>query len=141
MNNKRIKEDISTCFKNGLWEKYEMKIEDLNNWKYSGGDKGRHKNYWKLVFGKLELPEKEDKCVCGHKIKENCYITNKENTELIVIGNCCIKRFMKNSGKTCEECGKPHKNRLVNKCNDCRGCLRCGKECSPYKYCTECFKI
>ena len=143
MNNKRVKEDISDKFKKGLWEKYEMTIPDLNYWKYCGGDGGknnRHLNYWKLNFGNVDTPLNEERCVCNHKIKENCYITDKENKELLILGNCCIKRFIKKSGRTCENCGKFHKNIKINKCNNCRGCLKCGGETSiSYKYCSSCF--
>ena len=116
MNTKRVKETITTQFKNGLWEKYEMKMEDLDNWQYCGGDgsgKKSHYKYWKLNFGDYQLPEHENNCVCGHYIKENCYITDKTKKELIILGNCCIKKFMKNSGRTCEDCGKPHRNKKI----------------------------
>jgi hypothetical protein len=45
------------------------------------------------------------------------------------LGNSCIKRFIKKSGRTCETCGEPHKNRKVNMCNKCRPTIKsyCGR--------------
>jgi hypothetical protein len=119
--------NIQKRFMKGL-EKYGLTIEEVrNNWYYSGGNMGSHLNYFKLKYKQAPFYEEEDECVCGHSIKENCYITNDE--EVLILGNCCIKRFMpKNkSGRTCERCKNPHKNRVVNLCNECR-----------YKYCKDC---
>ena len=74
---------------------------------------------------------------------ENCYIADKNNENVIVIGNCCIKSFLSEdkSGRTCEKCGSPHKNRVCNRCNSCRSgiCDRCGKEIDKkYKLCHPC---
>lgn len=94
---------------------------DLYRFRYAGGKKaGRHLNYWKIAVRK-ELPDTQFKCVCGHKIRENCYITDEEG-KLHVVGNCCIKRWLpkENSGRTCEKCKAPHKNRKVNLCKKCR---------------------
>ena len=88
----------------------------------------------------LEFPEHQERCVCGHKIKENCYITKDDS--LLVLGNCCIKKFLPNSGRTCENCDKPHRNRKVNRCNSCRigVCDDCNTKCNPdYKTCYNCY--
>ncbi len=116
-------------------------IEDLQSFNYCGGDKERHLKYFKLKYGDNILPlDHEEHCICGHKIEENCYITNDIN--ILVIGNCCIKKFIKNSGRTCEICKQPHKNRKVNRCNNCRigVCDECENECNiKYKLCYNCF--
>lgn len=108
------------------------------NYKYCGGDKCPHYNYFKLCFSKTtKLPNHKIQCVCGHDIKENCYITeNNDYNKIVVIGNCCIKKFIENKNRTCENCGKTHKNRTVNLCNDCKSLSKCDKcnSCLPTNY-------
>ena len=143
-----------------------MTIEDLDDWKYCGGNLGRHYNYWVLQYGNTPLPEEEIECVCYHPIKEQCYITNGE--ELLVLGNCCIQKFVAKCTRTCERCGDPHKNRIINRCNNCRDkgfckncktkidekytlcytckntseCIQCGDHCNPrFKMCYSCYKF
>jgi hypothetical protein len=134
---------LTNKFIEGL-KKYEMSYEDIieSKWEYCGGNRGSHLNYFKLRYPKGNIPDSVDECVCGHKISENCYIT--DGNEILVMGNCCIKKFIKKSGRTCEKCGNPHKNRVVNKCNDCRSgfCDDCGKECNEYyKKCYKCLYV
>jgi len=134
--------ELTKQFIKGLKE-YNLTPEDMINWRYCGGRNGqqRHANYYKMACPNDDLPDLVDRCICGHKITENCYITNEY--EIIILGNCCIKRFLpdENSGRTCEVCKKPHKNRKNNRCNDCRVglCNECGKECGDYKTCAKCF--
>jgi hypothetical protein len=133
--------ELTEKFINGL-KKYNLTYEDIvsNKWKYCGGRKGRHQNYFHLCHGKdRAFPELQNECVCGHHIKENCFIT--DGKQMLVLGNCCIKKFVPKSARSCEVCGKPHKNRKVNKCNDCRAgtCYKCSEGCNPsYKYCFSC---
>jgi hypothetical protein len=114
------------------------------NYKYSGGDYDSHLNYYKLIFNNnMPSIQKTTQCVCKVKIVHNCYITkNNDIDTIIVIGNCCIKRFMKHTGRTCDECDEPHKNRLMNKCNDCKkkyNICECGKIINKkYKSCFTC---
>lgn len=127
-------------FLRGLME-YNMTLEDIekSGWKYCGGSRGRHMNYWKTCYGNMPLPKHEEHCVCNHKITENCYIT--DGKEILVLGMCCIKRFIPKSTRTCEKCGEPHKNRVVNRCNECRlgVCDGCGTEIDEwYKKCLPC---
>ena len=35
----------------------------------------------------------ETHCICGHPIMERCLVKNKNNGIVLVIGNCCIKKF------------------------------------------------
>lgn len=133
--------NIGKRFINGLKE-YNLTKDEIINWKYCGGNKGRHYKYFKLSCPNDDLPECTNECVCKHYIEENCYITNGE--EILVLGNCCIKRFISKSGRTCELCDEPHQNRIVNRCNDCRVgvCDKCSKECNPkYKLCFQCYFI
>lgn len=111
--------NISRRFCNGL-KKYGITLETLReNWKYAGGESGRHLNYYKIACKDEDIPEHEDRCICGHRIKENCYIT--DGNYILTLGNCCIKRFLPNAcSRTCERCGKAHRNRKDNKCVSCR---------------------
>ena len=133
---------LTKKFIKGLME-YNLSIEEIQNgdWKYCGGDKGRHLNYFKLTCPEDDLPGWTNECVCSHAIVENCYITDGDN--ILILGNCCIKKFMPEglSGRTCSLCDAPHKNRIVDRCNDCREglCDGCGKTInSNYKKCWQC---
>jgi hypothetical protein len=45
------------------------------------------------------------------------------------------------SGRNCDDCGGPHQNRNVNRCNGCRigKCDCCGCACKPqYRVCYQC---
>jgi len=131
---------LSTRFIKGLRE-YNITSKEIKDgeWSYCGGDTGRHLNYFKLCKKNTEHPSYTDKCVCGHQITENCFITN--GARIIVLGNCCIKRFIPKSTRTCEECGEPHRNRIVNRCNECRIglCDGCDRDIdSKYKKCYAC---
>lgn len=123
-------------------ENYNLTYDDIikSGWKYCGGRNGSHLNYFKLCCKNDDLPCQVDECVCGHYIKENCYIT--DGKRILVLGNCCIKKFIPKSSRTCQLCGEPHKNRIVNRCNTCRKglCDECGETCSMlYKKCYNCY--
>lgn len=118
----------------------------MKTWKYCGGisylDKdgeiknNSHTNYFPF-FKKLQhlVPRPPlEKCLCNQKIEQNCFITNSEEDRLLVVGSCCIKRFVVNCSRTCGYCLKPHRNRTNNLCNECREyggfCYKC---CCFYK--------
>lgn len=106
----------------------------FEHWVFAGGGDGvdenddhvifnkSYYNYW-LMFHKnhphLEKPLTVDRCGCDTKIRVNCYVWNKINDELAVVGSCCIKRFISSLERRCDKCGKVHKNRKHNFCNDC----------------------
>jgi len=139
------KDKMSARFLTGL-KQYNLTYEEIvnSNWRYVGGDGGEvarnlfmngtyfqikkedskynrcHLNYWILCFPNEELPDYTDRCVCDHPIIENCYISNKDDSEILVLGNCCIERFIPLKGRTCKLCTASHKNRKVNLCNECR---------------------
>lgn len=123
---------ISQRFINGL-EEYNLTYDEVKDWKYCGGQgedsltleeqlvHKKHRSriaYFRLCFPNRELPPYKYECICGHDIKDNCFITN--GTDILVIGNCCNKRFIKNCNKTCERCTATHRNRKNNLCNNCR---------------------
>ena len=115
--------ELTNKFKKGL-ARFDLTMEDMNNWKYCGGNRGRHLNYWKMTCNDgEELPEHTNECICSHRIQENCYISDGD--EILILGNCCIKKFIPNSSRTCEICSEPHKNRSVNRCGTpTSGCRR-----------------
>jgi hypothetical protein len=118
--------NISGRLAKGL-QNYDLSLDEIKNgsWFYCGGDSGKHLSYWllrnatKRALKKKEwsMPPHEDHCACGHFIEKNCYISNKK--QILVIGNCCIKKFLKAKERTCELCGNEHKNRRWNLCNNC----------------------
>ena len=113
---------LNKRFMKGL-EEYGLTLEDIekSGWKYCGGKSRHHRNYFKLIYGKdAEYPTHSTRCVCGHFIEENCYITNGE--EILILGNVCIKKFLNSdkAGRTCEKCDAPHQNSKDNFCNKCR---------------------
>jgi len=111
--------ELTERFIKGL-QNYNLTYDEIvnGNWKYCGGRTGSHLNYFKISCKDDDLPEQVNECVCGHAISENCYITDGES--ILVLGNCCIKKFIPKSSRTCENCEAPHKNRTVNRCNKCR---------------------
>ena len=132
--------ELTDKFIKGL-QGYSLTYDDIknSNWKYCGGRRGCHLNYFKMCCAEDDLPDLVNECVCGHHIEENCYITDGE--QILVLGNCCIKKFITKSSRTCEKCEEPHKNRIVNRCNDCRKgvCDGCSKKCDEfYKKCYNC---
>lgn len=84
------------------------------------------KREWEQTFKNKERPTHVNHCLCNHYIEDNRYIKHfKNNDTILILGSCCIKRFMKYCSKMCEICDKPHKNRKDNKCNKCRNKAIC----------------
>jgi hypothetical protein len=144
---------LTEKFMKGL-EEYGMDYEDVKDWIYCGGNYEAHEHYYHLVFPKSKkLPEFSSECVCGHKIEKNCYICDDKKSKILVLGMCCIKKFINNWSRTCEDCKQPHKNRIINKCNDCRikKCIKCNNKNTNKNHdicknclighCSVCYKI
>tara|TARA_B110000503_G_scaffold140409_1_gene231250 strand:- start:272 stop:805 length:534 start_codon:yes stop_codon:yes gene_type:complete len=144
-----------------------------NGWKYGGGNLLRvypehehnlhydleetsHSIYFRTLcreifpwtpeeFWETTAYPQKNKCVCGHFIKENCFIYKKllnGNFIFKVVGNSCIKKLQLD-GKRCSICNEKHKNRKDNYCNTCRKewlCPHCGdkKGSKHYKMCRKC---
>ena len=88
---------------------------------YCGGSgRTNHKNYFKLQFPGREFLPLTNKCICNHDIEENCYVTNQDKSVILVMGNCCIQRYIKKCTRTCCKCGNPHRNRKDDICKSCR---------------------
>lgn len=150
---------MSTEVGNRYFERFKLGLAELGytyediaaNYKYGGGDKSsNHKNYFKNIMRDKPFPTKVDLCPCGHNIVENCYLYNTKNLEnpVIVVGNCCIKRFLPEAaGRQCKICGAAHKSRKHNLCTNCKDkyCNYCdtSKKSTIFKSkrCRECFNI
>jgi len=50
---------------------------------------------WDLLDIFLTDPESPGTCLCGHfPIREHCVLRNRLNGTEVVVGNCCVKRFL-----------------------------------------------
>jgi len=55
---------------------------------------------WKLAKSEWELSQiyfsdEPEACLCGHSpIIELCEIRNKKNQKIVVVGNCCVNKFI-----------------------------------------------
>lgn len=108
---------ISKRFINGL-KKHNLTYEEIkNNWEYIGGEKGHHLKYFNKYINE-EIPEHRNHCICGHKIKNNCFIS--DGNLVLSIGESCINKFLPKKRKTCDKCKCNHRNRKDNLCNKCR---------------------
>ena len=129
-------------FISGLQEQYGLTVDDLDDYVYVGGDRKGRLTYFRLKYPGEVIPEHSQTCVCGHAIEENCFIRNTQTGHTLIIGTCCNKNFVTTSGKNCQDCGAPHSNKVVDRCNDCRRskCDDCGARCRPaYKTCYDCY--
>ena len=136
---------LSKRFLDGLAKHYLTRDDIENgNYSYCGGDKGQHVKYWNIkTRGKnIQRPSKTHECVCGHEISHNFYIANDDYTNIMVLGSTCIKKFI-GTKRTCSVCGVAHKNRIVDRCNECRKglCDSCDRLIDEkYKKCYRCNK-
>tara|TARA_B100001093_G_C26241583_1_gene764636 strand:+ start:58 stop:456 length:399 start_codon:yes stop_codon:yes gene_type:complete len=114
----KLNEKLSKRFITGL-DRLNLSYKDLKkNWYYMGGECGNHLTYFRTYYGDEELPEHSDYCICGHKIKNNCFITDGDY--VLSIGESCVNKFVPKLNKICEGCGSSHRNRKDNKCKKCR---------------------
>ena len=138
-------------FKEGLNDLGLNYEGDVEFWKYRGGDRDSDLVYFMMLYPGRKLPHHQKKCVCDVKIVKNCFISRYIDSPLLTIGRCCIKHFMKaeNSGRTCEVCDSPHRNRKDNRCHECRdngyarvSCYRCNTDFKRYdeygRVCNSC---
>jgi hypothetical protein len=53
------------------------------------------KDEWFLQYIEMAGEGEDYSCLCTHPhIKELCYIKNKINGNEVLVGNCCVKKFM-----------------------------------------------
>ena len=104
-------------FINNLLTYHNITYEDVcEKYRYAGGSIGSHHKYWELLYNNKKRPVYCNQCVCEQSITHNCYITC-DNINFIIIGSCCINRFIPMRTRTCEVCNEPHKNSSQNRCN------------------------
>ena len=108
----------SARFISGI-KKYGLTYEDINNdWYYMGGESGVHYQYFRKHYPEDIIPEHDKFCLCGHHIKNNCWIS--DGSDILTVGESCINRFFKKTIKCCDICKVTHRNRRDNCCNNCR---------------------
>ena len=156
----------------GLLE-YNLTLDELNKtgWHYIGGNHKQFLRHFKLLKLKYSIEyiirnaknydSAQDtfcnnsnntivdggewrNCVCHEPIYNLCFIANATREEFFIIGNCCIKSFIKANTITCEECGSEHRNKIKNLCNDCKECQKCVICGFPHKnlnhdMCNKCY--
>lgn len=125
----------------GLYNAFEQGLENLgltlgevkNTFIYIGGNMGRHHRYFDVKCPGEKRPGHTGECVCGHAIVENCYMRNPQTGTTIIMGNCCIMRYIPGAGRTCSACGASHRNRKDDLCNKCRmpQCSQCQVRFKP----------
>lgn len=130
--------DQKSQFIEGL-KNYNISYEDIGKWRYCGGD--GDESYFELFFRNKNKPNivRQNECICGQKIIRNYFIS--DGNDILILGSTCIKRFLPNKSRTCDDCGAFHKNRKVNRCKYCRigKCDVCNKVCNfKYKKCYTC---
>lgn len=47
------------------------------------------KTEWELI----SIYDKDNECICRHKIVENCVIRNRNNANELIVGNVCVNQF------------------------------------------------
>jgi hypothetical protein len=76
----------------------------------------------------LQIYNEDDtvQCICRKKIKKLFFIDNDETKTSLILGSCCIKKFLPETMK-CKECGEQLKDickRLTEKNFICPACTR-----------------
>ncbi len=125
-------EELSNKFCKGLWRKYGMRLDDLKDWQYAGGDDttpSYHAEFRRKFRIRCRWPARDIRCVCDTPIIHNFYVANRERTIVLVTGGCCVDRFLGKNRKRCELCYEPHRNRKRNMCAACMKIAVC-KTCN-----------
>ncbi len=116
-NNLNNDDDLTKRFRNGLKRLNITEEELIDDYFYIGGDFSHHLKLYQKHNIK-PLPPKNHRCICGHKIRNNIFISNGEN--ILSLGSSCFQKFCPKTVKLCEDCGYKHRNRKDNICNKCR---------------------
>lgn len=135
---------ITDRFIAGL-KKHNLTYEQItsSDWRYCGGDDGAAARYYAVACPDEKHPEHATRCVCGHPINKNFYINNINTKQILILGMCCIRKFIPKCYRTCSECGAKHRNTKKNLCNLCQTglCRECNqpKWNTYYKSCYDCW--
>jgi hypothetical protein len=97
---KRPSTKLRQKFIDGLAEYGLTHDEVKKNWKYAGGDSRHHLNYSTCAMRTFSRPIGRTGASATMCIRENCYIT--DGTWFLVVGNCCIKKFLDKQTRTCD---------------------------------------
>ncbi|KAI8815685.1 uncharacterized protein EV422DRAFT_510348 [Fimicolochytrium jonesii] len=117
---------------------------------------GYNEKFWKALLNASKYNTREEaiaefkvtgvrrqegsKCICTHVITEQCEVKSVVNNKVLIIGNCCIKRFF-----SAEEAAKADDlfKKLARKTRDC---IKCNKRYPKdyardmdEKLCNDCF--
>ena len=88
-----LNSSLRSKWQHGL-KQYGLTVEEaMASWKYAGGDTGRHLSYYLVCFKRRPPPAPKNHCVCGHHIKEQCYIT-----DFLSVGNGCVEKSVLKKG-------------------------------------------
>lgn len=120
-----------------------MTIDDIDRFRYAGDCiPGSHRyEYMKAVYGDPAKLIHQEYCYCGVKIQSNHLITDGQY--IMVLGSCCIKKFVKNGVKiNCSLCHEVHRNRnrayICNTCKLTRCSICTGDKLVIEGICTPC---
>ena len=84
----------------------------------------KYMNEWVTHIDMNEIHDSRphtNKCICGHKIKDNCWLMHAINRDIApVVGNCCIENFLPELKiRHCDICDSEHKRWKYTICEDC----------------------
>ena len=108
-------------FKINMLSDHNYKEDDYKDFICIGSSK-THTNIPLCWKSKVMIPPITNRCVCTKKIDENCWIMNKDTSEVLAVGNHCVKRFLKKENwklKRCMGCGDPSLKRKSDFCDKC----------------------
>eukprot|EP00397_Hematodinium_sp_SG-2012_P016549 GEMP01016889.1.p1 GENE.GEMP01016889.1~~GEMP01016889.1.p1 ORF type:complete len:368 (+),score=106.83 GEMP01016889.1:185-1288(+) len=120
------KKDIENPEKEDIEDHKEQDIEDSENEDIEDSEDSDRGDWEKLRHEMLKLSNSkvwamavkewrldlvyfcdnygDEKCLCGHKIKEVCELVNTENAKKAIVGNVCVNKFMSKPGKIVRGC-------------------------------------
>ena len=113
--------ELSSRFKKGLIKNNITEEELQNDYYYIGGDFAYHLIYYHKNNINEPLPKNpSNRCICGHKLRNNIYISNGD--KILSLGSSCYSKFITRDKepKVCKSCGVKHRNRKDNLCMKCR---------------------
>jgi hypothetical protein len=96
---------------------YTMK--EFSQFRWIGNNNYDGQRYFKQIYPDREYPKDKLKCICGSVIGTDEWVETPDKV-ILTLGSSCRAIYLKNTGKSCELCNAPHRNRTVNQCDDCR---------------------